>query len=147
MHLVLMQKASLDLSGTEVAGGYLKVDLNTGGGGGGGGRGGRGGRDGGRGGGRFDRGRGRGGFGGRDGGRGMPHSPTLCPSCVQTPFEHLHGIIGVAFFRQSVQLCASDCLIINMHIHASNASSRTGKMTRVKAGSAFIGGQQTQVVR
>lgn len=61
--------AALEADGSEAAGGYLKVDANTGGGGGrGGGRGGFGGRGGGRG---FGGGRGGGrGFGGRDGGRG-----------------------------------------------------------------------------
>ena len=66
-----VQAAAAELDGTEAAGGYLKVDLNLGGGGGrGGGRGGRGDRGGGRGfGGRgFDGGRG-GGRGGRGGGR------------------------------------------------------------------------------
>jgi len=55
--------AAIELDGAEVAGGWLKVDANVGGGGGGGGRGGGGGFGGGRGGG--------GGFGGRGGGRGF----------------------------------------------------------------------------
>jgi nucleolin len=63
-----------ELDGTEAAGGYLKIDLNVGGGGtpgsGRGGRGGGRGGFGGRGGGFGGRGGGRGGFGGRDGGRG-----------------------------------------------------------------------------
>lgn len=65
--LFLQNKAG-EFDGTEAAGGYLKVDLNPGGGRGGGrgDRGGRGGFGGGRGG-----GRGFGGGRGRDGGRGM----------------------------------------------------------------------------
>ncbi len=88
------QTAAGELDGTEAAGGYLKVDLNTaprtpGGGGGsfgGGGRGGFGGRGGGRGGrggGRFDGGgRGRFGDSGR-GGRGgeLPTSCGYWPAC------------------------------------------------------------------
>ena len=60
LELCFLQKASAELDGSEAAGGWLKIDLNTQprtpGGGGGGFGGGRGG--------------GRGGFGGRGGGRG-----------------------------------------------------------------------------
>ena len=67
-----MQNKAGEYDGTEAAGGYLKVDLNPGGGGG------RGGGRGDRGGGRFGGGRGGGrGFGGRDGGRGGGRG-TLC---------------------------------------------------------------------
>ena len=82
--LCLVQKASADLNGTEAAGGWLTIDLNTqprtpggGGGGFGGGRGGGRGGFGGRGGGRGGRFGGDGGFGGGRGGRGG--NVSLCP--------------------------------------------------------------------
>lgn len=84
--MCLLQKASAELDGTEAAGGYLKIDLNTqprtpGGGGGGfgggrgGGRGSFGGRGGGRGGGRFNGGGDFGGRGGRGGGIALSTNP------------------------------------------------------------------------
>lgn len=100
------QAAAGELDGTEGAGGYLKVDLNTaprtpggggGGFGGGGGRGGFGGRGGrgGRGGGRFDGG-GRGRFG--DSGRGGRGGAPFCLSiscgayALFQPYSHVQSL-------------------------------------------------------